>query len=113
MQLVKRKLDMDKKGVLGMEIGKSFLISIFVIAVIGFAALIAINQLNLAHPDAGTGSEAANRSTNVLNNISAGTEDFFSNAGTWFSLLAVVILILIIAVVIAVVNKFGGGRGGL
>src|SRR3990167_1312205 len=45
----------------------------------------------------------------IVNNASVGTRDFFSNSGTWLSLLAVVIIILIISAVIIVVNGFGGG----
>jgi L-asparagine transporter-like permease len=44
-----------------------------------------------------------------LNNITGGVSDFFSNTGTWFSLLAIVVIILIIAIVIFAVNRFGGG----
>ena len=46
---------------------------------------------------------------NVINNASEGTSEFFTNTGTWLSLLAIVIVILIISTVIFVVNRFGGG----
>jgi len=49
----------------------------------------------------------------IHTNISSGTTDFFSNTGTWFALLAVVVIILIIAIVIFAVNRFGGRQGGL
>lgn len=107
LKSLNKQLRLNRKGILGMELGKAFILGIFVMGVIGFAILIAMSQLNAS-------SASTTATTNVFNNVSAGTEDFFSNAGTWFSLLAVVVLILIIAVVIAVVNKFGGGsRGGI
>lgn len=102
-----RKLKtMNKKGVFGMDSAKAFILAMLTIGVISFAVLIAMSQLN-----ASSASTAA--TTNVFNNISSGVESLFSNAGTWFSLLAVVILILIISVVIFAVNRFGGSSGGI
>lgn len=104
---------MNKKGIFGMDSVKPFIIGLFILGMMAFASLVAIDQLAAADPSA-AGSAAANRTTNVLNNISTGTESLFSNAGTWMSLLAVVVLILIISVVIFAVNRFGGGsKGGL
>lgn len=98
------KIKMDKKGIFGLESAKSFILMMLTLGVISFAVLIAMGQLN-----ASSASTAA--TTNVFNNISGGVESLFSNAGTWFSLLAVVILILIISVIIFAVNRFGGGSG--
>jgi L-asparagine transporter-like permease len=50
-----------------------------------------------------------NQFSPLSRNITSGTADFFSNTGTWFSLLAIVVIILIIAIVIFAVNRFGGG----
>lgn len=52
-------------------------------------------------------------SAGIVANASSGLESFFSNTGTWLTLLSVVILILIIGAVIAVVNKFGAGRDSI
>ena len=103
--LVGRK---DKKGVLGLDTAKQFILAILIIAVIAFATIIALatlNDSNVLTP----GSLEANQSTNVLQNVSTGVSEFFNNATTWFALLAVVIIILIIAVVILAVNQFSTG----
>ena len=101
-----RKLKLDKGGVLGLDIAKSFLIVILTLGVVAFASVVAITQLN-SSTDLGTGSLATNQTTSILNNISGGVTSFFSNAGSWFALLAVVIIILIVSVVIVAVNRFG------
>jgi len=109
MKTILRK---DKKGILGLDTAKAFILFILVTAILGFAAIIALSTLN----DAGiltTGSEEANQSTNVLQNVSTGISGFFSNASTWFTLLSVVVIILIIGVVIFAVSRFGGGERGI
>ena len=45
----------------------------------------------------------------ITYNTSSAISAFFSDAGTWFTLIGVVIVILIIAVVIVVVNRMGTG----
>lgn len=99
----------NNRGVLGLDTAKEFVLAIMVLAVIAFATIVALSSLN--NSNAVTG-QAATDTTAVLQNVTAGTVTLFSNAGTWFSLLAVVIIILIIAVVIFAVNRFGTGRGG-
>lgn len=54
----------------------------------------------------------SSKSSTIYHNTSQSVADFFSNAGTWFTLLAVIVIIMIIAVVIVVVNRFGGGEAG-
>jgi len=97
---MKLKKIMSKKGQLGLDVAKSFVMALFTLSVIAFGLLIAMNSLN-----ASTASTAD--TTSVLQNVSAGTTSLFSNAGTWFSLVAVVVIILIISVVIMSVNRFG------
>ncbi len=53
-----------------------------------------------------------NQFATINNNLSNGTETFFGNATTWFSLLAVVVIILIVSIVIFAVNRFGDSAGG-
>ncbi len=45
----------------------------------------------------------------ITYNTSDSMSNFFADAGTWFTLIGVVIIILIISVVIRVVNGFGSG----
>lgn len=100
MIIERKKIGMNKKGVLGMDTAKAFLLGLFTLAVVGFALIIAMNSLN----DSGAGTTDTQ---DILNNVSGGATDLFSNAGTWFSLIAVVVIILIISVVIVSVNRFG------
>jgi hypothetical protein len=103
MMIQRKKLGMNKKGVLGMDTAKAFLLGLFTLAVVGFALIIAMSSLN----DSGAGTD---ETTSILNNVSEGASDLFSNSGTWFSLIAVVIIILIISVVIVSVNRFGSSN---
>ena len=102
---------MDKKGQVGLDTAKQVMLALMTMGVIAFAIIVALASLRTSNA-LSAGSIEANQTSNILNNITAGTSSFFSNVGTWFSLLAVVIIILIIAIVIFAVNRFGGGRGG-
>ncbi len=108
--LIKTKA-LNKKGVLGLDTAKSFILALLVLGVVSFTVIIALNQLALTN--VGTA-----QTTSIFNNISNGIESFFGNTGTWFAMLSIVIIILVIAVVILAVNRFGGsgvagGSGGL
>jgi len=102
---------MNKKGVLGMDTAKDFVLGIMILAVIAFAVIVALASLNDSNALT-EGSTEQNQTTNILLNVTGGVNDFFTNAGTWFSLLSVVIIILIISVVIMAVNRFGSGSAG-
>jgi len=101
----------NKRGQVGLDTAKAVMLTLLVIGVIAFAIIVALNALGDSNALT-AGSFAKNSTDNILNNITDGTADFFSNTGTWFALLAVVVIILIIAIVIFAVNRFGGGRGG-
>ena len=103
-----RKNILNKKGVLGLDTAKMFVLAILTLGVIAFAVLVALDALA---GTTGLGEVAANGTISIMGNISGGLVEFFTNAGTWFALLAIVIIILVIAVVIVAVNRFGGGRG--
>lgn len=77
------------------------------------AAALSWSEIIVNYNIADSDTNANQRSANVLNNISDGTESLFSNSGTWFSLLAVMVLILIISAVIIAVNQFNGVGGKL
>ncbi len=111
--VVKKHPELNKKGQVGLDTARAVMLALLTLGVIGFAIIVALASLN--DSDALTaGSLEKNQTTSVLQNITGGVATFFSNAGTWFSLLAIVIIILIIAIVIFAVNRFSGGnRGGL
>jgi uncharacterized integral membrane protein len=60
-----------------------------------------------------TYSYTFNRFHQINANVTGGVEDFFSNAGTWFALLAIVILILIVVIVMKSVSGVDRNKGGL
>jgi lipoprotein signal peptidase len=105
------QIKMNKRGQVGLDTAKTVMLTLLTIGVIAFAIIIALANLNTSNATT-AGSLERNQTTNIFNNITSGTASFFSNAGTWFSLLAVVVIILIISIVIFAVNRFGGGRGG-
>lgn len=100
-----------KRGVLGLETATQFVLAIMILAVIAFSLIVALSSLNNSNALT-AGSQEANDSSDVLLNVTGGVVTLMSNAGTWFSLISVVIIILIIAVVIVAVNRFGGRTGG-
>lgn len=176
-----KKTMKNKRGVMGLDSAKSFILVLMVLGIIGFASLITFSNLSgtsVASDFAGTVTnetggflnvsgytlgkagvagfntpaitQARNTSSGAVigagnysvsstgvvtnststvytsvefdytykyngfdsieSNISNGTTSFFSNAGTWFALIAVVVIILIVTVVIFAVNRFGGSR---
>lgn len=104
-ELLRNKISMNKRGQLGMDVAKSFMLGLMTLLIIGVTVLIVLNSLGDTTVVSGD-----NDTVSVIGNGSEGIVDFFSSTGTWLSLLGVVVIILIIAVVISVVNRFGGGR---
>ncbi len=103
----------NKKGILGLDTVKTVIVTLLVLAVTSIAvilALVSINDSNIFTAN----SQAANDSTFIVNNVTSGVTEFFSQVPTFMTLLGVVVLILIIAIVIVAVGRFegGGGRGG-
>jgi hypothetical protein len=90
---------LNKKGVLGLDTAKLFVLAILSLAIVAVVTLIVLDSLQ----DATTLTDAGE----IINNTSAALGDFFADAGTWFTLIGVVIIILIISSVIIVINRFG------
>ena len=97
----------NKRGVMGLDVAKSFLMILLGLVVLGVVFMIVLNELG----DTDIVSDD-NDTQSIIGNATEGASDFFSNTGTWLSLLSIVILILIISVVIIVVGRFGGGGRG-
>ena len=96
-----------KKGILGLNTVKAFVVVLLSLAIVGVVTLVVLGALNNTNINP-AGSQAANGTDNIISNVSAGIENFFTNSVTFFALLAVVVIILIIALIIVVVNRFGG-----
>lgn len=103
---------LNKKGQLGLDVVRSTIIFLLIIAVFVVASTLALVSLR----DSGvftTSSLEANYTSAIVANVSTAGSDFFANAQTIFSILVVVVIISAIAIVILVVRRFGGGGGGL
>jgi len=99
------------RGVLGLDIARSVIIFLLILAVTAiavFLALVSLQNSNIFVAE----SQAANDTDQIIGNITTGTTAFFSYVPTWMILLAVVVLIAIVAIIIVAVSRFeGGGRG--
>jgi len=102
-----RKL-MNKRGVLGLEVSRSVIVSLLVLAVTAIAVFLALVSLGDSNIFT-AGSQADNDTQNIITNITSGTTDFFSYVPTWMVLLAVVVLIAIVALIIVAVSRFDTG----
>jgi len=101
------KLQIKKKGVMGLDTAKAFvvgLLSLILIGVVTMIVLVQLGDLSIVSSDNDTAA--------VVSNATSGLSSFFSNVTVWLSLLGVVIIILIIAAVVAVVNRFGNTATG-
>jgi len=103
--LAKKDKKMNKRGILGLDSVRDFMLIILTVAVIAFAIIIALANLNSSGVLV-AGSTEKNQTTTLFNNVTAGVTSFFSNSTTFFSLLAVAVIILIIGLVIFAVNRF-------
>ena len=101
------KLLSKKRGVMGLDTAKAFVLGLLALVLIGVVFMIVLVQLgNTSIVSSDNDTQA------IVTNATSGTSDFFSNIGVWLSLLGVVIIILIISAVIVVVNRFGGSASG-
>ena len=98
---------LTKKGILGLNTVKAFIVVMLSLAIIGVVTLVVLGAIQNANITT-AGSLASNGTNTIIGNVSSGIGSFFSNAGTYFSLLGVVVIILIISLVVVVVNRFGG-----
>ena len=114
MESLFAKKKMNKRGVLGLNTVKTVIISLLVLAVVAIAVFLALESLNTSNIFT-DGSQAANNTNDLINNVTSGTTLFFTYVPTFMVLLAVVVLILIIAIVILAVTRFetGGPRESL
>lgn len=101
---------MGKRGVLGLDTARDvmiFLLTLAVIAIAVFLALVSLQNANLFT----TGSQAANDTNLVINNITTGTTQFFANIPTVFTILGAVVIILAVTLILFAVNRFSAGSG--
>lgn len=100
-----------KKGVLGLDTVRAVIVTLLVIAVTAIAVFLALVSLQNASIFT-SGSQADNDTTNIINNITTGTTDFFSNVPTFMTLLGVVVILLIIVLVLIAIRRFESPASG-
>jgi len=94
---------------MGLSTAQAFILGLLSLVIVGVLTIIVLDALQSA---TSAGTTARNNSDLITANASEGLVSFFSNTGTWLTLLSVVVIILIIAAVILVVNRFSSGGGG-
>ena len=81
-----------------------------VIAVITIAVFLALTSLQNANIFT-AGSQTANQTNNIINNITVGTTGFFTQIPTIMTILGVVALISAVVLIIFYVTRMGGSGG--
>jgi len=111
-KILRKIVKKDKRGIMGLDTARAFFLLLGSIAILGFAIVIimaTLDDTNVLTED----SYGDNQTTNILQNVSSAVANFFDDAGTWLTLLSIVIIIMIITVVIIAIGRFGGGTRGL
>jgi uncharacterized membrane protein len=85
------------------------LLTISVIAIAVFLALTSLQNAGIFT----TGSQSANQTANIINNITTGTTNFFAQIPTIMTILGVVALIGAVVLIIYYVSRIGGSKDGL
>lgn len=105
---------LNKKGVLGLDTVGAVIVFLLILSVTAIAVFLALNALQNAGLFT-TGSANANNTNNVINNVTSGTVNFFTNIPTIMTILGAVVIILAVALILYAVSRFaqtGAGGGG-
>ncbi len=81
--------------------------AILILGLVGLLFLIIFGNLS-GNLGFAAGTAGANNTNQVINNLTAGANTFFTFSNVWFTLLAIVLLIIIVMSVIAVVQTKNG-----
>ena len=100
----------NKRGAGALDMATKVFGALLVLGVMGFVFIIIFGNLQSSSGFA-TSTQGYNDTQSVTQNLTGGAASFFGNAGTWLTLLSVVIIISIVALVIAKVK--GDKEGGL
>ncbi len=98
----------SKKGVAGLDTAQKVFGALLTLGVMGFVFIVIFGNLE-GSSGFSTGTQGYNDTSDITNNLTSGASSFFSNSGTWLTLLSVVIIISIVSLVL---NKVRGGRDG-
>lgn len=106
--LLKKK---DKRGVMGLDTVEAVIGSLLVLTIFAFAAIIAWGNL-VGNTGLTAGSIADNATTNILNNATKATANFFQQMPTVFTILGIVVLILAVILIVVAVQRIRSPTGG-
>jgi len=109
---LKNLIPRNKRGVGGLDVATKVFGALLTLGVLAFVFIIIFGNLQ-SSTGFDTGSINYNRTQDIASNLTAGTSSFFANAGTWLTLLSVVIIISIVALVLAKVRGGSAAGGGL
>ena len=101
----------DNKGVFGLTSVKGFIAILLTIAILAFLTIVIVYNLSNANV-LPSGTYASNTSNTIFNNVTSGLATLFSYSGTWFTLLAVIVLVLIVVVALVVISSRALVSGG-
>lgn len=108
MKTLKQWRKMNRKGVLGLDTVTAVIVTLLILAVTAIAVFLALTSLQDANLFT-AGSQAANDTDQLINNITSGTTDFFANIPTVMAILGAVIIILAVVLIIIAVGRIRGG----
>lgn len=95
---------MNKKGQVGLMEVKSVIITLLVILVLGFAALITVTQLKNSGVFT-AGSQEDNDTKDMVNNYTVGIKSFFSYLPTIMVMFGVLVLVGVVVLLIVYITK--------
>ena len=103
-----KSLIKNKKGVFGLTSVQAFFAIILGIALLAYVIVVIMGTLQTSNVVA-AGTLAANQTTVILQNVSAGITSFFSSITPVYAILAILVIILVLVVLVRVVS---GGQSG-
>lgn len=106
-----KKAAKEKAAVFGLTSVQSFFAIILGVALLAYVIVVIMGTLNNSSilP---AGSNAANQTANILNNVSSGITGFFSSITPVYAILAILVIILVLVVLVRVVTGSTSGNSG-
>ena len=108
---MKLKSKMNNRGVFGLTSVQSFFAIILGVALLAYVIVIIMGTLQSSNV-VPAGSQAANQTTLILNNVSTGITSFFGAINPVYAILAVLVIILVLVVLVRVVTGGQRDQGG-
>ena len=99
---------MNKKGAYGIEVVTAVALGLFTLLLIAVAVIAGSNAL-LNSSIFTSGSTSYNQTNSMVQNVTTGVSSFFGNSGTFFSILAVVVIMIFLGLMIGAVYLFTRG----